>query len=221
MTILFIVSEEGYWAEECITPLKRLREEGYETEIATPSREKPVIDRNSIDPDQVGEEAASELELFHREDEQLNTPISLVAAMNKDYEAIVIPGGHGTVFDINHDYHARMILAEAIKNKKALLICHAVGILGFTTDEEGEYIANGRNITGFPNEWEDEEVDTLERREGIKLPYRVEDEVKLVGGIWDAELDKDSSVKVDGNLITARGPSSSLEGVNTLIEELE
>lgn len=221
MTILFVVSEEGYWGEECVRPLKKLRNAGYETEIATPSREKPVIDRNSINPNRVGEDEATEIEEFHRTDDQLNTPISIVEAIENDYEAIVFPGGHGTVFDINHDVHARRLLSNTLENNgKALIICHAVGILGFATDEDGEYIANGKEVTGFPNEWEDQEVDALERREGIKLPYRVEDEVILVGAEWDAELDEETSVKVDGNLITARGPDSAAEAAETLIEEL-
>jgi len=42
--------------------------------------------------------------------------------------------------------------------------------------------------------------------DGRKLPYWVEDEVVLAGADWDAELDADTSVTVDGDLITGRGP---------------
>jgi len=34
---LFVVSEEGYWAEECIEPLTTLEAEGVDVTIATPS----------------------------------------------------------------------------------------------------------------------------------------------------------------------------------------
>ena len=37
---------------------------------------------------------------------------------------------------------------------------------------------------------------------------------------WDAELDADSSVTVDGDLLTARGPGSSTEAAQTLLEAL-
>jgi putative intracellular protease/amidase len=57
--------------------------------------------------------------------------------------------------------------------------------------------------------------------DGRKLPYWVEDEVKAAGANWDAELDADVSVTVDGDLITARGPGSSAAAADTLLEELD
>jgi len=103
----------------------------------------------------------------------------------------------------------------------ALVVCHAAGILAFTRDSDGELLVEGRDVTGFPNEWEAGIVDEDDRLpDGRKLPYWVEDEVVAAGGNWDAELDADSSVTVDGDLITARGPESSTEAAQTLIDEL-
>jgi putative intracellular protease/amidase len=51
--------------------------------------------------------------------------------------------------------------------------------------------------------------------------YWVEDEVKAAGGNWDAELDAETSVAVDGDLLTARGPGSSHAAAETLLEELD
>jgi len=45
--------------------------------------------------------------------------------------------------------------------------------------------------------------------DGRKLPYWVEDEVVLAGADWDAELDADTSVTVDGDPDHRRGPRSS------------
>ena len=53
---------------------------------------------------------------------------------------------------------------------------------------------------------------------GRKLPYLVEDEVIAAGGQWDAELDSDTSVTVDGDLLTARGPESSSAAAERLLE---
>ena len=61
--------------------------------------------------------------------------------------------------------------------------------------------------------------------DGRKLPYWVEDEVRAAGGNWDAELDAeldaDTSVTVDGDLVTARGPGSSAAAAETLLDELD
>ena len=102
------------------------------------------------------------------------------------------------------------------------MVCHAVGILGFTREADGSFLVDGRAVTGFPNEWEEGIIDGDDRMpDGRKLPYRVEDEVTAAGADWDAELDADESVTVDGDLVTARGPGSSAAAGETLLDELE
>ena len=89
------------------------------------------------------------------------------------------------------------------------------------TPADGSFLVEGREVTGFPNEWEEGIVDDDDLMpDGRKLPYWVEDEVKAAGGVWDAELDSDTSVTVDGDLITARGPGSSAAAAQTLLDEL-
>ncbi|MFB6357261.1 MAG: type 1 glutamine amidotransferase domain-containing protein [bacterium] len=220
---IFVVTEQGYWGEECITPLKTMSEENIDITVTTPTGNKPSIDERSIDPDSVGEELAGEVEACHENDDRLNAPVALAEVEPSDYDVAVFPGGHGTVWDINQDKHARRILTHMVEtgDKKALVVCHAVGILAFTRTSTGELLVAGRNVTGFPNEWEQDIVDQRDcMPDGRKLPYWVEDEVKAAGGLWDAELDKDESVTVDGDLVTARGPGSSEKGVNTFLKEM-
>ncbi|GAB7012282.1 DJ-1/PfpI family protein [Halolamina salina] len=219
---LFIVSEEGYWAEECIDPLTTLDDAGVDVTVATPTGEPPVVDERSLDPEDIGEEEADRLREIHETDERLNDPLAVADAEPAGYDAVVLPGGHGTMWDINQDKHARAALRTAVEGEDgtALVVCHAVGILAFTRDSDGEFLAAGRDVTGFPNAWEEGIVDERDLFEGRKLPYWVEDEVKTVGANWDAELDADTSVTVDGDLVTARGPGSSHEAGLTLLEEL-
>ncbi len=219
---LFIVSEEGYWAEECIEPLTTLTDAGVEITVATPTGSPPVVDERSLDPDDIGEEEAERLREIHETDERLNDPTPLAAVDPGSYDAVVFPGGHGTEWDVNQDKHARAALRTAVEGDDgtALVVCHAVGLLAFTRDSDGEFLAAGRDVTGFPNAWEEGIVDEHDLFEGRKLPYWVEDEVKAVGANWDAELDADTSVTVDGDLVTGRGPGSSHEAALTLLDEL-
>jgi len=221
---LFVVSEEGYWAEECIEPLTTLEAEGTDVTVATPSGSLPVVDERSLDPEAAGgEEAAAELREIDAEHPKLNDPDPIATVEATDYDAVVFPGGHGTVWDVNQDRHARQLLLDTVAgdNGVALVVCHAVGILAFTREADGTPLVAGRSVTGFPNAWEDDIVDEHDRMDdGRKLPYWVEDEVVLAGGDWDAELDDDTSVTVDGDLITARGPESSTDAAATLLDEL-
>ncbi|AZH24171.1 type 1 glutamine amidotransferase domain-containing protein [Haloplanus aerogenes] len=219
---LFVVSEEGYWGEECIEPLTTLDAAGVDVTVATPTGNPPVVDERSVDPANVGEETADHVREVHESDERLNDPEQLTEVDAADFDAVVFPGGHGTEWDINQDRHARALLRDAVEGEgKALVVCHAVGILAFTRDSAGDFLAAGRNVTGFPNAWEEGIVDDRDLMpDGRKLPYWVEDEVKAVGANWDAELDSDTSVTVDGDLVTARGPGSSAEAARTLLAEL-
>jgi putative intracellular protease/amidase len=222
-TALFIVSEEGYWGEECVEPLITLSDAGVEITVATPSGNPPVIDERSVDPDNVGEETAAHVTEVHETDERLQNPIALADINPGAYDAIVFPGGHGTEWDINQDRHARAALRTAVEDgdSTALVVCHAVGILAFTRDSEGDFLVEGRDVTGFPNGWEEGIVDEQDLMpDGRKLPYWVEDEVKAAGANWDAELDADTSVTVDGDLVTARGPPSSHAAAMALLDEL-
>ncbi|SFR46404.1 type 1 glutamine amidotransferase domain-containing protein [Halogeometricum limi] len=220
---LFIVSESGYWGEECTEPLTTLSDAGVDITVATPTGEKPVVDERSVDPDEVGEETSEEVLEVHENDERLANPVPVATVDASDYDALVLPGGHGTAWDINQDRHVRQALLESVGGDegKALVVCHAVGILGFTREADGSSLVEGREVTGFPNEWEEGIVDENDLMpDGRKLPYWTEDEVKAAGGVWDAELDQDTSVTVDGDLITARGPGSSHDAATTLLDEL-
>jgi putative intracellular protease/amidase len=221
---LFIVSEHGYWGEECITPLERLTDAGIDITVATPTGEKPEIDDRSVDPEEVGAETAEHVSEIHETDERLAHPEPIATVDAEEYDAVVVPGGHGTCWDVNQDKDARAALRTAVEGEEsvALVVCHAVGILAWARDSEGEILAAGREVTGFPDAWEDGIVDDNDLMpDGRKLPYWVEEEVRAVGANWDAELDADTSVTVDGDLITARGPPSSAAAAETLLDELE
>jgi putative intracellular protease/amidase len=222
-TALFVVSEEGYWGEECIEPLTTLSDAGVEITVATPTGGPPVVDERSVDPENVGEETAAHVTEVHETDERLRNPTALADADPAAYDAVVFPGGHGTEWDITQDRHARAALRTAVEGDDgtALVVCHAVGILAFARDSDGDILVAGRNVTGFPNAWEAGIVDEQDLMpDGRKLPYWVEDEVQAAGANWDADLDADTSVTVDGDLITARGPPSSHEAAVTLLDEL-
>ena len=222
-SVLFVVSEEGYWAEECIEPLTTLEDAGVEVTVVTPSGSAPVVDERSLDPDDVGEEAADRFRDVHESHPVLRDPEPIATVEAADYDAVVFPGGHGTVWDVTQDRHARQLLLDTVAGDEgvALVVCHAVGILAFTREADGSHLVEGRSVTGFPNAWEEGIVDEYDRLpDGRKLPYWVEDEVRLAGGEWDAELDADTSVTVDGDLLTARGPPSSAAAAATLLERL-
>lgn len=220
---LFVVSEEGYWGEECVEPLEVLEEAGHEVTVATPTGGPAVVDERSVDPEEVGQTLAEHVRDVDESDPRLNDPEPVAAVSMADHDALVLPGGHGTVWDVNQDRHVRQLLLRAVAGETgaALVVCHAVGILAFTREADGSFLVADRSVTGFPNEWEVGLLDEADRLpDGRKLPYMVEDEVRGAGADWTADPDAETSVRVDGDLVTARGPASSGEGARVLLEQL-
>jgi putative intracellular protease/amidase len=220
---LFVVSEEGYWGEECVEPLEILEGAGYDVTVATPTGGPAVVDERSVDPDEVGQTLAEHVRDVDESDPRLNDPDPVAAVSMAEYDALVLPGGHGTVWDVNQDRHVRQFLLRAVAGEAgaALVVCHAVGVLAFTREADGSFLVADRSVTGFPNEWEVDLLDEEDRLpDGRKLPYLVEDEVKAAGADWTADPAAETSVRVDGDLITARGPASSGEGARTLLARL-
>jgi putative intracellular protease/amidase len=223
VSTLFVVSEHGYWGEECVEPLTTLESAGVDVTVATPTGNPPEVDERSVDPENVGAALAERVREVDDSHERLNDPRQITEVSADDVDAVVFPGGHGTEWDINQDTHARRLLRETVAGEDgtALVVCHAVGLLAFTRAADDTFLVDGRDVTGFPNAWEEGIVDDRDLMpDGRKLPYWVEEEVKAAGGNWDAELDQDTSVTVDGDLITARGPGSSHEAAETLLAEL-
>lgn len=221
---LLVVSEEGYWGEECIEPLTTLDDAGFDVTVATPSGGPAVLDERSVDTAEVDADTAEWVQEVHENDERLNDPEPLAAQTAAEYDTVVFPGGHGAEWDVNQDVDARRLLRNAVAGEDgtALVVCHTIGILAWTRTDDGDFLAEGRSITGFPNEWEEGIVDEHDRLpDGRKLPYWVEDEVVAVGADWDAELDSETSVTVDGDLVTARGPGSSAGAADRLLDELD
>lgn len=225
-----VASEQGCWGKELVVPLQALDGEDFDVEVATPSGGQPVLDPRSLDPDHVGDEMAHRVRKVRDADPRVQdpAPLSQVRGELEDsgafpWDAVVFPGGHGTLWDINMDRDARALLRGADEAPDAcpLLVCHSPGLLAFTRASDGSFLVEGRTVTGFPNAWDEDLVDDRDRLpDGRKLPYWIEDEVEAVGGRWDSALGSETAVRVDGGLVTARGPESIEEGAAVLLDLL-
>jgi len=187
--------------------------------VGRPARNRRALGR----PDDVGEDEAARIREIHETDERLNDPAPIAQVDAADYDAVVSPGGHGAEWDVNQDVHARALLTRRGRGGG----WHGAGRLPRRRHPGVHQGLRRRTARRGPRRHR------LPERAGRRAsstrttacrtagkPYWVEDEVVAAGGNWDAELDADSSVTVDGDLITARGPESSTEAAQTLIDEL-
>jgi putative intracellular protease/amidase len=208
----------GYWAEELVTAHRMLTEAGHSIDIATPGGAKPTADLASLSPQGAGGlDRADELAGYlHDIEDELRAPLALADVDAGDYDAVVLPGGHGPMADLHEDPDLRRILVAADAAGKIIApFCHGPAGLLSAVDDAGNFPFAGRRLTVFSNEEE------LGGGTGENTPWLVETALSDKGVVVVNGPAWQSHVVVDGNLISGQNPQSSTDVARTVLEALE
>ncbi|WP_019553655.1 type 1 glutamine amidotransferase domain-containing protein [Propionispira raffinosivorans] len=201
------VHATGLWLEEFAVPYIEFTNAGYEITVASPLGGKSPLDPNSL----VEEIPAAWQSLK----EILETTENLSDAVKDEYQALIIPGGHGPMFDLATDDLLASTLQDFMeKNKLIAAVCHGPAALVRAALADGTSILAGKKVTGFSNEEEVAvQLDKL-------VPFLLEDQLKKLGASYSKKDMWQEYVVVDGNLITGQNPQSSTLFAKTIIKEL-
>jgi len=220
--VLFILSSDfhGYWGEELAAPVAVLRSAGVATEFASPAG-KAEIEPMSVPAPYIPHQWTSPemARQMAREVPQLHAEVSsgtlmLSEVRGSSYDAVVVVGGHGAMFDIDRNAEVHRILRQANDAGKIVAAeCHGTGALAFAD------LIRGKRITGFPDELESDELRP-------ELPFVLQDElIKASGGKYENSYRPNeaprSLVIVADNVITACGPMSSAALGQALLGKLK
>lgn len=198
----------GLWLEEYATPYNLFKNQGYEIHVRSPKGGEVPLDPNSIpeEPKAEFDEAREKLKDTKKlSDEDLQG----------NYDAVFLPGGHGTMFDFPEDAHIQKIIQSMDEEKKVIgAVCHGPSSLVKVTDQNGVPIVKGKKVNGFTDE-EEEEMGLVK-----DMPFLLESSLRDLGAEF-VRGDKwtDFSVR-DGNLVTGQNPMSSESTALKVIEAL-
>ncbi|MDR6508616.1 type 1 glutamine amidotransferase domain-containing protein [Arthrobacter oryzae] len=196
----------GFWAEELVVAHQALKVSGADITIATPGGKQPTIDPASLHPGVVGsEEKVSEFKHYLTDIAgELEKPKALASVNVADFDAVVLPGGHGPMADLATDADLGALLIQA--NDAGIIIapfCHGpAGLLSATT-KDGIFAFAGRQLTVFTDEEE------LTGGTGEATPWLVATTLAERGAIVKAGPAWSSYVVRDDNLISGQNPQSS------------
>ncbi len=224
MKILFVLTSHdelgdtgektGFWLEELAAPYYVLKDAGAAVTLASPKGGQPPLD-----PKSEVSELQTELTKRFRTDaaaqaELANTKVLADLSFN-EFDALFYPGGHGPMWDMP-DNAASIALIEAFvkAGKPVGAVCHAPVALVNARGKDGEYLVNGRRVTGFANT-EEEAVGLI-----AVVPFLLEDRLKERGGIYSKADDWAPYVQVDGRLVTGQNPASSGPAAEALLKLL-
>jgi putative intracellular protease/amidase len=205
----------GVWFEELATPYFALIDAGLNVDIVSILGGAVPIDPRSQKA--AGENAPS-VERF------LNTPAAMAtigstpaigAANASDYDAVFLPGGHGTMWDLpESDALASAISAIFERGGAVAAVCHGAAGLVSAERADGTPLVAGRRVSAF--------TDAEEHAAGLAgvVPFLLQTRLIELGAHFEGGPDFQAFAIADGQLVTGQNPASSQAVVRLLIERL-
>lgn len=197
----------GLWLEEYAAPYHELRAAGYEVVVASPRGGQAPLDPVSVPEDipAAWTEAVS----------ALTQTVTLSAVNPADFAGVILPGGHGPLFDLAQDEQLAMLLRYFDEQQRLIAaVCHGLAGLLKAVTAAGQPLVAGRKVTGFTNQ--EEELAGLT----ALVPFAVETCLREQGGVFSAGAPWSEHVVIDGHWITGQNPQSSQRFATAVIDWL-
>lgn len=220
----------GFWWSELSHPYFKLTEKGHEVEIFSYFGGKCEADAMSNPEDVSQWQADDVISRGYIHDSAFmklldNTRLAKDIDVNR-FDAIIIAGGQAPMFTMENATDTIKKFVEFYEaGKIAVALCHGVAILRYAKLFNGEYLAEGKTITGFANieeDFADEAVWSMGilPKEKHIMPWRIEDELRKIGANYiHAGLWRGFAIR-DGNLITGQQNFSGSETAEALIQAM-
>jgi len=194
----------GVWFEELSTPYYAFTDAGAHVDIASVKGGVIPVDPHSI---QAGEGNPPSVNRFQQDKTamgKLMQSMSINGVVVDGYDAIFLPGGHGTMWDLPQSAELAALLSKAWGQGKVLgAVCHGPAGLVQVKDETGQPLVAGRHLAGFTN--------TEEDAAGLShvVPFLLESRLRGLGAIYQRGPDFQPYAVRDGRLVTGQNPASS------------
>lgn len=189
-------TETGLWLEEAGEPYDILKNEGIDVDIASIKGGKV-----NLDPNSTSDELLNKYTSFTS---HLNTTPSIEEINVDEYDAIYLPGGHGTVFDFaNNEKLANILVHFRDHDKIISSVCHGPSAFVGVKTSNGKYLVDGIRLTAF--------TDSEEKAMGLeeKVPFLTQSKLEEQGADFVTSNDFTFHLEEDRKFITGQNPQSS------------
>lgn len=205
----------GIWAEELAVPYYAFVDAGIDVTLASPKGGQAPLDPASIKP--AGQNSAAVDRLLGDENALAKVGGTRVAAAQDGaaYDAVFLPGGHGTMWDLPNDAGVTRAVETAFAlNRIVAAVCHGVAGLVTAKRPDGKSIVAGKRINSF--------TDAEEAAAGLTkvVPFGLESRLRELGAKFESAANWQPFAVRDGNLITGQNPASSARVAQLVVESL-
>ncbi|MDW8553738.1 type 1 glutamine amidotransferase domain-containing protein [Staphylococcus xylosus] len=187
----------GLWLEEASEPYNILTEADIAVDITSIEGGEVPLDPNSTQN--------NELDKYAEFVAKIKDVPSIAEVDVAQYDAVYLPGGHGTVFDYAHNQQLSSILADFKDEDKIISsVCHGPSAFVGAKDKQGNFLVNGVTLTSF--------TDEEERAMGLenKVPFLTQTELENQGAKFVTKENFTEHIETDSQFITGQNPQSSV-----------
>ncbi|MEN5083096.1 type 1 glutamine amidotransferase domain-containing protein [Bosea sp. TWI1241] len=205
----------GLWFEELATPYYAFVDAGASVTLASIQGGPAPIDPRSVKARGENEDSVDRFLNDRKASDALTATTAVEDIDVSTYDAVFLPGGHGTMWDLPQST-ALAALLDAIwaQGKVIAAVCHGPAGLVNVKDETGAPLVRGRRVTGF--------TDSEERAIGLAeaVPFLLETRLRALGGRYESTADFQPFAIADGRLVTGQNPASSALTAKLTLEAL-
>jgi len=209
-------TDTGLWLEELAAPYYAFKDAKFDVVIASINGGAIPIDQGSVSDPFFSDDSKK----FLHDGEAIgalchSVKVDTIDFEKENYDAIFMPGGHGTCVDFNNN----ATLKKAIETTYAAgrivsSVCHGPNCFVDCVKPNGDAFVKGETVTGFTNS----EEATVQKTDLV--PYLLETKFIEQGANFEKGDDWTSKVCVSNNIVTGQNPQSSMEVATTVISIL-
>jgi putative intracellular protease/amidase len=198
----------GLWFEEFAIPYQVFQERGYDITVASPKGGQAPIDPRSAP-------TADDRARYADALQALADTVATATLTVESFDAVFMPGGHGTMFDLPAAEVGRIVGQFADQGKVIGAVCHGPAGLVNARRADGTSVMNGYQVTGFTNAEEDAAQLTS------AMPFLLQTRLAELGAEFIPSPLWNDHVVVDRLLVTGQNPQSSRSTALAFLEVLE
>lgn len=194
----------GFYYEELATPYWALVDAGLSVDIASIQGGPAPHDPGSLGAAGTRPASVERFVINAAAMAKVNATLPVAGLRAEDYDAIFLPGGHGTMWDLPASAALAALLGRAFDLGKVIgAVCHGPAGLVAARRADGRPIVEGRRVNSF--------TDAEESAVGLTqvVPFLLESRLRQLGARFEGAANFQPHAVSDGNLITGQNPMSS------------
>ncbi|HJN24670.1 MAG TPA: type 1 glutamine amidotransferase domain-containing protein [Rhodospirillales bacterium] len=195
----------GFYFDEMATPYWTLVDAGHKVSISSINGGKPIHDPSSIKENK--SENPEAVERFLNDNDamaSLSKTVSIVDLQASDFDAVFLPGGHGTMYDFPNNEALASIIGKIFDvGGTVAAVCHGPAGLVSARRSNGRPVVEGLRINSFT----DAEEETIGLTDIV--PFLLERRLRELGGKFEGTDNFKEYAVQDGQLVTGQNPASA------------